>query len=428
MAAVAGATLEHVARSEARFRALVRNSHDLTVVTDLNGQILYVSPSITRLLGYVPAELATLGPIHLIHSDDREPMLVAFRLVRFSPAAHPTVEVRAQHHDGSWRWLELTMSNLLADKSVQGLVLNIREITDRKQAELALAQATEQFRSSFENAPIGMALTSIGSEAPGRWLRVNQALADMLGYSRAELEGRTFEQFTHPDTKAADKVALSQLRTGETTSFTTVKRYRHADGHWIWVHLQTSTVAGNDGPRDYVISQMLDITERRAAEERLTFLALHDPLTGLANRRLLFDHLSVALARAERSGRLVAVLYVDLDAFKAVNDAWGHDVGDQLLLQVAGRLRELTPGRRRVRAGGRGPRRGEPSPAHRGPYRGLTAPALRSAGRRHGRHERQRGCRAGRVGGRCRRRRAPRRRRHVPSQGTGPKVGIGFLP
>jgi diguanylate cyclase (GGDEF)-like protein/PAS domain S-box-containing protein len=342
MAAVAGATLEHVAGSEARFRALVRNSHDLTVVTDPNGQILYVSPSITRLLGYAPAELTTLGPINLVHDDDLEPMLVAFRLVRFSPAAHPTIEVRAQHHDGSWRWLEVTMSNLLSDKSVRGLVLNIREITDRKRAELALAQATEQFRSSFENAPIGMALTSIDPDAPGRWLRVNQALADMLGYPRAELEGRTFEQFTHPDTRAADEEALSQLRTGGTTSFTTVKRYRHADGHWIWVHLQTSIVAGDDGPRDYVISQMLDITERRAAEERLTFLALHDPLTGLANRRLLFDRLAVALARAERSGRLVAVLYVDIDGFKGINDEWGHDVGDQLLLQVSGRLRELT--------------------------------------------------------------------------------------
>jgi diguanylate cyclase (GGDEF)-like protein/PAS domain S-box-containing protein len=234
------------------------------------------------------------------------------------------------------------MSNLLADKAVRGIVLNIRDITDRKQVELALAQATEQFRSSFENAPIGMALTSIDLEAPGRWLRVNQALADMLGYSRTELEGTKFERFTDPATRTADVEALSQLRRGETTSFTTVKRYRHADGHWIWVHLQTSTVAGNDGPRDYVISQMLDITERRAAEERLTFLALHDPLTGLANRRLLFDRLSVALARAERSGRLVAVLYVDLDDFKGVNDAWGHDVGDQLLLHVARRLRELT--------------------------------------------------------------------------------------
>jgi diguanylate cyclase (GGDEF)-like protein len=90
-----------------------------------------------------------------------------------------------------------------------------------------------------------------------------------------------------------------------------------------------------------VINQMLDITERRAAEQRLTFLALHDPLTGLANRRLLLDRLSIALARMARSGRMVAVLYLDLDRFKEVNDTLGHDQGDQLLLRAAARLGEL---------------------------------------------------------------------------------------
>jgi diguanylate cyclase (GGDEF)-like protein len=99
-------------------------------------------------------------------------------------------------------------------------------------------------------------------------------------------------------------------------------------------------VAG-DGPQQYLINQMLDITQRRASVEQLTFLALHDPLTGLANRRLLLDRLTVALARATRSGRMVAVLYLDLDRFKGINDAFGHDQGDQLLQAAASRLNEL---------------------------------------------------------------------------------------
>jgi diguanylate cyclase (GGDEF)-like protein/PAS domain S-box-containing protein len=172
-------------------------------------------------------------------------------------------------------------------------------------------------------------------------LRVNDAMADMLGYTREELEGRTIAQITHPDDRAADLVAMARFQTKQTLSFTTEKRYLHADGHAIWVQLQSSMVAADDGPRKYVISQMLDITERRAAEERLTFLALHDPLTGLANRRLLLDRLSVALARTPRSGRKVAVLYLDLDRFKTVNDSLGHDHGDQLLLQASARLSEL---------------------------------------------------------------------------------------
>jgi diguanylate cyclase (GGDEF)-like protein/PAS domain S-box-containing protein len=220
-------------------------------------------------------------------------------------------------------------------------VLNIRDITDRKSAEVALGQATEQFRLSFENAPIGMAMTSIDPASQGWLLRVNQAMAEMLGFTREELEGRTVGQITHPDDRAADQAAMARFQNNEATTFTAEKRYRHADGHWIWVLLQVSMVAGDDGPQKYVVSQMLDITERRATDERLTFLALHDPLTGLANRRLLLDRLSLALARAARSGQRVAVLYLDLDRFKGINDSLGHEHGDQLLLQAASRLGEL---------------------------------------------------------------------------------------
>ncbi len=340
IAAVAGATLEHVAGSEARFRALAHNSHDLTVVTDAVGRAKYVSPSVTRMLGYSPAEFTSFDA-HLVHPDDRQRVVDAFRLSRFSPATHPTVEFRIQHGNGSWRWLDMTATNLLADSTIRGLVFNIRDVTDRKEAEVALAQASEQFRLSFENAPIGMAVSSIGTDSAGSLLKVNQALADLLGFTREELEGRTMAQLSHPDDQKADAAALALFQANEATTYTTEKRYRHADGHWIWVHLQASLVAGDDDSKNYVISQMLDITERRAAEEQLTFLALHDPLTGLANRRLLLDRLAVALARAARSGRTVAVLYLDLDRFKEVNDTMGHDQGDHLLLQASRRLGEL---------------------------------------------------------------------------------------
>lgn len=266
IAGVAGATLEHVAGSEARFRALVRNSHDLTIVADADGRAKYVSPSVTRMLGYAPSEFSSFDG-HLVHPDDQQRVLDAFRLSRFSPATHPTVEFRIQHRNGSWRWLDMTATNLLADSTIRGLVFNIRDVTDRKEAEVALAQASEQFRLSFENAPIGMAVSSIGPDSAGCLLKVNQALADLLGYTRGELEGRTMGELTHPDDQEVDAVALARFQAHDTTSYTSEKRYRHADGHWVWVQLQASLVAGGDDAHNYVISQMLDITERRAAEE-----------------------------------------------------------------------------------------------------------------------------------------------------------------
>ncbi|MGH9125393.1 MAG: diguanylate cyclase domain-containing protein [Acidimicrobiales bacterium] len=340
IAAMAGASLEHVAGSEAHFRALARNSHDLTIVVDASGRALYVSPSIGRILGYRPSDFSQLDG-EVIHPDDASGVSAAFRLCRFSPATHPTLEFRARHRDGSWRWLDLRCSNLLADPSIRGIVLNLRDITDRKTTELALAQATEEFRLSFENAPIGMAMTSIDPATAGRFLRVNQAMADMLGTTRRELEASSIWELTHPEDQATDRAAMERFLKGATTSFSTEKRYRHADGHWIWVHLQSNVVAREDHPASYVISQMLDVTERRASDERLTYLALHDPLTGLANRRLLLDRLAMALVRAGRSGRQVAVLYLDLDHFKAINDSLGHEQGDHLLRDTAARLGRL---------------------------------------------------------------------------------------
>lgn len=340
LAALAGATLEHVAGSEAHFRALVRNSHDLTIVTDANGRALYVSPSMSRILGYAPGDFTQLDS-HLVHADDAAGVLDAFRLCRFSPATRPSVELRVRHRDGSWRWLELRMSNLLADDSIRGIVFNLRDATDRKAAELALSAATERLRLSFENAPIGMALTGLEGNRAGVLMRVNQALADMLGLSREALQGANIWDLSHPDDRAADAAAQQRLQEGVATSYSADKRYRHADGRWIWVHLQANLVAAEVASERYVINQLLDVTEQREAEEHLTFLALHDPLTGLANRRLLLDRLTMALARASRTGRRVGAFYLDLDGFKGVNDSWGHEQGDQLLRQTAARLAAL---------------------------------------------------------------------------------------
>jgi diguanylate cyclase (GGDEF)-like protein/PAS domain S-box-containing protein len=197
-----------------------------------------------------------------------------------------------------------------------------------------LRDAEERFRRAFDDAAIGMALVSLD----GRWLRVNRALARLTGYSEEQLTGLRFRDITHPDYHQSDIEALRQLVSGERTIFQTEKRYIHAEGQSVWAQLSVSVVRDGAGNPLYLISQIQDITERKAAEAELAHQAVHDPLTGLPNRLLFLDRLEVALSRLERRRGSVAVLFLDLDRFKVVNDSLGHEAGDQVILEVARRL------------------------------------------------------------------------------------------
>ena len=195
-------------------------------------------------------------------------------------------------------------------------------------------EVEDRFRSAFDDASIGMAVTALD----GVFLQVNGALEELLGYTNEGLVGRNFRDVTHPDDVNQDQHGLRRLLVGEIANYTTEKRYRHADGHTVWVSLNVSAVCGPEGPR-YFIAQMQDITERRRVEAQLAFQAMHDALTGLPNRALFMDRLGHALTRLERTRAHLAVMFVDLDRFKLVNDSLGHGAGDRLLLEVTERLR-----------------------------------------------------------------------------------------
>jgi diguanylate cyclase (GGDEF)-like protein/PAS domain S-box-containing protein len=191
-----------------------------------------------------------------------------------------------------------------------------------------------RFRGAFDQAPIGMAL--VGTD--GRWLRVNRALCAMLGYAEADLLATTFQAVTHPDDLTLDLEQVRRLLVGDVDTYAIEKRFVHRQGHVIWAQLNASLVRDDEGRPRYLVSQIQDITERKTFEERLEHLALHDPLTGLPNRVLFADRLERALAAPRGRGAGPAVLFVDLDRFKLVNDTLGHESGDRLLAAVAARL------------------------------------------------------------------------------------------
>ncbi|HYE73742.1 MAG TPA: diguanylate cyclase, partial [Blastocatellia bacterium] len=219
-----------------------------------------------------------------------------------------------------------------AQRHVQELSHHIAE---QERISRALKESEEQFRKAFNHAA-GMALVSID----GHWLQVNQSLCDMTGYSEAEMLELNFQRITHHDDLGNDLTQIYELVDGKSATSQSEKRYVHKNGDDIWVLQSVSLVRDADNKPQHFIFQIQDITERKEAEERIHHAAFHDALTGLPNRILLSDRLSLAVERAKRNRDYqFAVLFIDLDRFKIVNDSLGHQFGDLLLIQVSQRLR-----------------------------------------------------------------------------------------
>jgi diguanylate cyclase (GGDEF)-like protein/PAS domain S-box-containing protein len=192
-----------------------------------------------------------------------------------------------------------------------------------------------RFESAFANAPIGMALVDL----EGHCLQVNDALCRITGHSRTAFKATTLRALTHPEDVDLDADSLRMLLDGGIPSYQVEKRYRHAWGHYLWGLLTVSLVRDDQGNILYVVSQVQDISERREMAQRLEYLSDHDFLTGLANRRRFEQELSREAERVARYGAPGAVLVIDLDNFKEVNDAFGHKAGDDLLKGVAGAVK-----------------------------------------------------------------------------------------
>ncbi|HEX8144889.1 MAG TPA: EAL domain-containing protein [Pyrinomonadaceae bacterium] len=217
-------------------------------------------------------------------------------------------------------------------------------------AVTSTTKSEERFRSAFDYAAIGMALVSV----KGRWLQVNHSLCQLLGYTEQELLATDFQAITHPEDRDNAIAYIKQLLKGDIPSHQMEKRYLHKDGHSVWVLWSVSLAHEERRRSSHLIFQVQDITDRKNAEQRLLHDVFHDALTGLPNRALFMDHLKLASARAQRrEDQIFAVLFLDLDRFKIINDSLGHIVGDQLLVGIARRLdQHLRPGDTVARIGG----------------------------------------------------------------------------
>jgi diguanylate cyclase (GGDEF)-like protein/PAS domain S-box-containing protein len=325
-----------IEQNERRFRTLIARSSDIVAVIDPELRITYVSGAVGEILGYRETELLGVSAVELIHPDDLEDTFAAVaRSIEGATEPDP-LELRLRHADGSWLYLEALGVNLLDDPLVDGIAVNLRDISERRRIEANLHAAQVRFEEAFQHAPIGIAML----REDGHFFRVNPAFCRMLGYPADELLDYSFTDLTHPDDLDHNVALHERTYHGDLPSYVIEKRYRRKSGDWIWCRVHVTIVQDSEGAPHYSLGQIVDVTERRQFEERLAYEATHDALTDLPLRNLLIDHLDLALAGARRRASEVAILFIDLDHFKRVNDSFGHVAGDDVLVTAAGRLRE----------------------------------------------------------------------------------------
>ncbi|HEX5849726.1 MAG TPA: PAS domain-containing protein [Rubrobacter sp.] len=341
--------VEGLRRSERRFRALTQNSSDLITLMSVTGTIRYQSPSVERILGYGQEETVGDSVFEYVHPGDLSKVEMAFAEGLKDHLRRPSVEYRFRHKDGSWRWIESVGSNMLADPEVGGYVVNSRDVTARRTAE-------ERYRRLAERIPVVPYIEEPGEKGSSTYhvTYMSPRIEEILGYpvGRFMDDPGFWSRVIHP--KDLGAVMAEDERVDETGEpFSMEYRVISSDGEVVWVKDEALLVRNEHGEPLYWQGILTDVTKSKELEEELKRRAFHDQLTGFPNRQLFVERLVTALGRARRSGHKVAVLFIDLDGFKVVNDSLGHETGDLLLVAIGNRLRwRLRPEDTLARFGG----------------------------------------------------------------------------
>lgn len=247
-------------------RSILQNSSEIVKIVDPDGTLKYASPAFGRVLGYDPEEMLGTNILNHVHPEDLPRVLAeSERALAEGGIARNVVEYRFRHKDGSWRYVESSGTYLLDDPSVRGVLVTVRDITKRKEAEEGLKESEAKFRAVFDKTAVGMALVDAG----GTITRCNPALARMLGYGEDELRGEHFSEVTHPDDVAEDTELFDRLMSGEMDHFKLEKRYVRKDGGVVWGQLTSSAVRDGNGKTRFVIGMAEDVTGRKEVMERL---------------------------------------------------------------------------------------------------------------------------------------------------------------
>lgn len=317
------------------YERILERVQDVVAVLDPGGGVEYVNPAVERVLGYAPDELVGRTVLAFVHPDDREAFGPGQVDALWEPGQSLEEEVRVRTSEGDWRILHLTgqVYPPRATEDEPRLVVNARDVTERRSEQRRLDATGKRYRLLFEESVSG----AFQATTDGRYLDANRALLDILGYdSVEELIGEPMSGTFRPED--LDSV-LDRLDAEGSVDSTEVRVVR-PDGAPAHLLLSAGLVRVPDRDEPVIVGTVVDITERKRLEADLEWMAYHDALTGLHNRRALREQAGRFLSLAERQGGRLGLVYLDLHRFKAINDRLGHDAGDTVLAEVADRLKE----------------------------------------------------------------------------------------
>lgn len=323
--------------SEERFRVLVESGNDVICILSATGIIRFVSPSISRVLGYFPNEIvgkhfnALLPPQE--HAKAAEALSNALK--RLDGLELEKYEFLVNHKAGGQRNIEIVGRNLIGHAVIDGIVLSCRDITERKQSEERMRLTARV----FETAQEGITITDMRGDI----IEVNEAFCRITGYSREELLGRNprLLQSGHQSRSFYEEMWRDILQNG-TWAGEVWNRKKSGEVYPEW--LTITSIADENGSTTHYVGISSDITVLKQHEKQLERIAHYDALTGIPNRSLLGDRMKQAIARTAREQNMMAVCYLDLDGFKPINDTMGHEAGDRVLIEIAQRIQHTIRG------------------------------------------------------------------------------------
>lgn len=332
--------------SDERYRLLAENAHDVIWTVGPDRRFSYLSPSVERVLGYPMHEALQLKLEDLLTPESR---LKAGAYLKHifdvtsagGPCPSVVIEYQNLRKDGSHVWVESSLTGLYDTAGEFNGILGVtRDITARRQAQDALKASEERYRLLAENASDVIWTMTLDHH----FSYVSPSVVRLRGYTAEEAMGQTLEEVMAPSSLAKIRAELQRTDEiirggGRVPSVVGEFEQRRKDGTTVWVEMSSSGLYDAEDRLVGILGVARDLTERRKFQEHLAHLAHHDALTGLPNRTLFSAHLDRAMAGAKRAKGNLALLFLDLDRFKDVNDTHGHAVGDVLLQEAARRIR-----------------------------------------------------------------------------------------